>query len=76
MSELGQKCIEIAKKQTETVQCIEILWVTHIVIIVIIWFVMFAILWISHIIIIREGCTKQKPEKVWSFAKPGGGLGG
>ena len=22
---------------------------------------------------IREGCTKQKPEKVWSFAKPGGG---
>ena len=22
---------------------------------------------------LREGCTKQKPEKVWSFAKPGGG---
>ena len=21
---------------------------------------------------LREGCTKQKPEKVWSFAKPGG----
>ena len=22
---------------------------------------------------LREGCTKKKPEKVWSFAKPGGG---
>ena len=25
---------------------------------------------------VREGCTKQKPEKVWSFAKPGGVLEG
>ena len=25
---------------------------------------------------VREGCTKLNPEKVWSFAKPGGGLGG
>ena len=22
---------------------------------------------------LREGCTNQNPEKVWSFAKPGGG---
>ena len=23
--------------------------------------------------LVREGCTKLNPEKVWSFAKPGGG---
>ena len=26
-----------------------------------------------HKVKIREGCTKKKPEKVWSFAKPEGG---
>ena len=25
---------------------------------------------------IREGCTNENPEKVWSFAKPGRGGGG
>ena len=27
-----------------------------------------------YVIVIREGCTKQNPEKVWSFAKPPPGL--
>ena len=38
-------------------------------IIIIIMIVMTIIINIVQIIIVREGCTKKKTEKVWSFAK-------
>ena len=36
------------------------------------WTIMLRFLW--HLFHVREGCRKKNPEKVWSFAKPGGGV--